>query len=89
MKKRSQQPEIPPPSICLHRMTTWKSELTFKFHFVYSECASVPKLFLSNNIHNFLSQQFRDDNHAQTPGIYIFPGQQFCLFTLVKNGRLI
>ena len=53
-------------------MTTWNSQLTFKFRFVYSECASVPKLFLSNNIHNFLPKQSRGDNHVQTIGIFLF-----------------
>ena len=82
MKKNRSNWSIPPPSICLHRMTTWNSELTLKFRFVYSECASAAKLFLSNNIHNFLSKQSTGDIHVQTTGIYNFSAQQFRLITL-------
>ena len=82
MKKSLETSEIPPPSICLHRMTTWNSELIFKMRFVHSECASATKLFLSKNIITFLSKQSRGDNRVKTTGIYNFSGQQFRPFTL-------
>ena len=88
-KYLSKRSEIPSPSICLHRMTTGNLQLTFKFCFVYNECASVPKLFLSNNINHFLSKQSRGNNQVQTTGIYNFSGQQFRLFTPTFYGRPI
>ena len=70
-KNISKRSEIPSPSICLHRMTTWNSQLAFKFLFDYSGCASVPNSFLSNDDHYVLSKHL-GFNHVQTTGIYNF-----------------
>ena len=82
MKKSLETSEIPPAVDLSTPHDNLEFGLTFKCRFVYSECASVPKLFLSNNIHNFLSKQSRGDNRVLTTGIYNFSGQQFRLFTL-------